>query len=749
MKKIIKALLRFSLNQKGFSLTEVMVSAAVIGIVSSGVMVALKMTGDSGHNRKKTEIIDSLHKQIITDLKNNTTCAATFGAGPSPSTILGFAVSNPAPQITVPQYQGIGIQSVQLSGYTAAAGVQKANLVVVYTKNPIGTNKQAVGSPTIIKQSVVSLKVSGGAIVECSAGFLEDENLEEACKKAGGNWDITQPIASRCDVDASTETVDKCGNMAFSNSQGAQLGGHTGECDADLAYCYDTGGCWENGKCETPKFGEWMLVGAPDCISGGCAYGITYKCIGATCGKGCQGAQPAPQVTQANRPECGTPGTWVNDTPFCATCQYKNSHVCQPGTCGMGCLTAQPADDLIEACRTTCPGCGDNTWPSPTFSGICTSGCSETASISCSPGSCQTTCSGLPSGCAASGTSATCTDSSCTTPGSWTLGAGSCTGSCNQSVQSYTCTQGCNSGACPGSKPADLINASDATCTTGCTAPTCEDLAGSSCSTGAECGTGGECITSGPASPPPPTIAVFGKCCSLLNGGNLSLCKADSDCPGEANTCSEANCEQAPSSSSSSGGCFVTGTQIILESGKTKDISQLEVGDKVLGSNGKINQVEKLIKKSYEGFMYSINGSGYFVTDDHPFMLKDGHWASFNPEKSRSLHGDLVEKKLEANKQVVGIDGLRTLRQIMFKWRKTKVYNMTVNGSHDYYADGFLVHNKCEIPACGTDERINCGPCGYQNGTGLNSCKCVDNNGVVQSSMKCISATTLTQANCD
>lgn len=92
--------------------------------------------------------------------------------------------------------------------------------------------------------------------------------------------------------------------------------------------------------------------------------------------------------------------------------------------------------------------------------------------------------------------------------------------------------------------------------------------------------------------------------------------------------------------------------------------------------------------------MYAMNGSGdYLVTGAHPFMTTEG-WKSFEPERSEITNPGLVVGALEVGDTLVTSSGMVVLTQIDKKYSEETVYTIEVDGTHDYYADGFLVHNK-------------------------------------------------------
>jgi hypothetical protein len=140
--------------------------------------------------------------------------------------------------------------------------------------------------------------------------------------------------------------------------------------------------------------------------------------------------------------------------------------------------------------------------------------------------------------------------------------------------------------------------------------------------------------------------------------------------------------------------CFVADTKVTMADGTKRPIQDLRVGDVVLTSQGTA-PVKKVLRVPHDGPLYAFNGSGkYFVTSSHPFMTEDG-WKSIDPEATKRTNPDLAVSKLNVGDVLIGEHGEKILlKQIDQKVLRTTVYNMEVGRSNEYYADGYLVHNK-------------------------------------------------------
>jgi len=133
-------------------------------------------------------------------------------------------------------------------------------------------------------------------------------------------------------------------------------------------------------------------------------------------------------------------------------------------------------------------------------------------------------------------------------------------------------------------------------------------------------------------------------------------------------------------------GCFIKGTLIHLPSGM-KSIEDIKVGDVVtsfdVGTSSVVNS------KVTETFVHSdryymiLNGN-IKTTSVHPFY-SDGNWIEA---------GDLT-----IGDKILHVDGLEhTIETIELSDESVTVYNFEVDGTHNYFAEGYLVHNKEQDP---------------------------------------------------
>ncbi|HEX7153172.1 MAG TPA: phospholipase D-like domain-containing protein [Thermoanaerobaculia bacterium] len=187
------------------------------------------------------------------------------------------------------------------------------------------------------------------------------------------------------------------------------------------------------------------------------------------------------------------------------------------------------------------------------------------------------------------------------------------------------------------------------------------------------------------APPPPPPTATCG------NG----ICESGESCrtTGLAGQCqSDCGC--------CSGWvpvCFVAGTAVSLADGSTKPIERVAVGDVVLSydeATGTI--VHAQVSKTFEH------------TDVHTSLVEvDGHLQATadHPFYVRGRKEPVRAADLRPGDQLITLNGLKALAPRRVTTTRPlpapgTVYNIEVNGPHNYFAAGVLVHNKTAVGGC-------------------------------------------------
>ena len=138
--------------------------------------------------------------------------------------------------------------------------------------------------------------------------------------------------------------------------------------------------------------------------------------------------------------------------------------------------------------------------------------------------------------------------------------------------------------------------------------------------------------------------------------------------------------------------CFTANTLITMADGSKKTISSIKVGEKVKSEIGESTVLSIQIHEGdYE--VYSINGGKPFVTEEHPFKTIDG-WKAIDPFLTFEKH-QIPSNALNLQDIVYKIDGKEVINSIeLGSVKYPKVYNLSLDNEHVYYANGYLVHNE-------------------------------------------------------
>lgn len=161
--------------------------------------------------------------------------------------------------------------------------------------------------------------------------------------------------------------------------------------------------------------------------------------------------------------------------------------------------------------------------------------------------------------------------------------------------------------------------------------------------------------------------------------------------------------------------CFTPETRVTMGDGSTKAISEIMVGELVIGQRGTINRV-LAIETPFLGDrrLYGFDGRKPFLTSEHPIMTQRG-WAAINPEATARENADLpvvplqigdVLHHMRAVRVPAMASGLAERADVEIETRQLVqlasaeddpglvLYNLLLEGDHTYFANGYLVHNK-------------------------------------------------------
>jgi hypothetical protein len=134
-----------------------------------------------------------------------------------------------------------------------------------------------------------------------------------------------------------------------------------------------------------------------------------------------------------------------------------------------------------------------------------------------------------------------------------------------------------------------------------------------------------------------------------------------------------------------SGLCFVRGTPVTLSDGTTKPIEQVQPGDEVRSYDTERGEfvAGKVVKIITRDVTEYLSVDGILVTPEHPFWtVNRKEWVKAGELQA----GDILLKDNA---------GFHTVKYILgIRGGPAEVFNMTVEGVHNYFAGGVLVHNK-------------------------------------------------------
>jgi hypothetical protein len=181
-------------------------------------------------------------------------------------------------------------------------------------------------------------------------------------------------------------------------------------------------------------------------------------------------------------------------------------------------------------------------------------------------------------------------------------------------------------------------------------------------------------------------LAIQHNGCYWCSGNNCGSWSCSNDCSGCAG-----------------GGCFAEGTEIQTPSG-TKKIEEIEDNDYVISLDTENNEFVnkksfKLSEFDYDGPLVIINGIKTKATIGHPFAVKDKDgilkWAAYDKEIDSTYFNDgvLVFNLLE-DEYSINLNGEWVkIENIELEPYNGKVYNISVEDTHNYVANNILVHN--------------------------------------------------------
>lgn len=152
---------------------------------------------------------------------------------------------------------------------------------------------------------------------------------------------------------------------------------------------------------------------------------------------------------------------------------------------------------------------------------------------------------------------------------------------------------------------------------------------------------------------------------------------------------------QAPRNPSVSFGhyCFTADTRILMSDRSLKPISQIKVGEQVLGFDerrgrvtvAEVTHTQRHTQKHYIALSSADGSITLKVTRNHP-LYSSGKWIP-----AGDIHGGQPVAALAPNDESLSAT---TLSQVADGGGVDDVFNLTVGGVHTYFAEGILAHNK-------------------------------------------------------
>ncbi|HHQ4565615.1 TPA: hypothetical protein ACSP2E_000935 [Aeromonas hydrophila] len=156
--------------------------------------------------------------------------------------------------------------------------------------------------------------------------------------------------------------------------------------------------------------------------------------------------------------------------------------------------------------------------------------------------------------------------------------------------------------------------------------------------------------------------------------------------------------------------CFVAGTCILMADGEERPIETLQIGERVrdqYGHSNRILAIERVLLG--ERRLYGLNRLAPFFTAEHPLLTTRG-WAAIAPAMTRSENPTLAVLPLFTGMYLLGWSEHGSAGNLALAphptpllveslcWLDapptTALFNLILDGSHSYVANGLIVHNK-------------------------------------------------------
>ncbi|HDX8356846.1 TPA: hypothetical protein RQN15_000576, partial [Aeromonas hydrophila] len=156
--------------------------------------------------------------------------------------------------------------------------------------------------------------------------------------------------------------------------------------------------------------------------------------------------------------------------------------------------------------------------------------------------------------------------------------------------------------------------------------------------------------------------------------------------------------------------CFVAGTRILMADGEERPIETLRIGERVRDQYGRSNRILAIERVPLGARrLYGLNRLAPFFTAEHPLLTTRG-WAAIAPAMTRTENPTLAVLPLFTGMHLLGWSEHGSAGNLALAphptpllveslcWLDapptTALFNLILDGSHSYVANGLIVHNK-------------------------------------------------------
>jgi hypothetical protein len=139
-------------------------------------------------------------------------------------------------------------------------------------------------------------------------------------------------------------------------------------------------------------------------------------------------------------------------------------------------------------------------------------------------------------------------------------------------------------------------------------------------------------------------------------------------------------------------GCVLGDTKIITENG-IKEIKNINIGDKVLTHDGSFQKVLDIIPRNDKKEILRVKSFGkedLYITSEHPFYLYNKKEDKYEWKSIEEIDNIKNYRNLSINKNKYTKSKFKSIKTLK---NEETVYDLTVENTHSYIANGYIVHN--------------------------------------------------------